>query len=307
MATGNLLVQLTDTAGQAVPGRIQIDLDPLSGDPGTGGDQMETSVTGSFTELLITGIACRGGLGTTYRALASTPHYRPYAFLQLIQEDRDNTANDDVEFWVEPGDVTNIDAPSFGDLPAHVRGMLENASMVAERPEDRDLLGTSGDDLYRRMGPLRKACLLNIVRKASDGPTAADCLPFVEGLLLCRQDRFFATVKPGLPEHLANSPVYNTAPKVLHQPLPGYEKSVHPSMKSRDAHANIQVTFMRHATTGDLAADIDIDESAGIKHGFEVIRNALFRNRTNPYLIREFLIAADPITRRLDPGYAFVF
>jgi hypothetical protein len=78
-------------------------------------------------------------------------------------------------------------------------------------------------------------------------------------------------------------------------------------MKSRDAHANIQITFMEHATTGELAADIDIDETSGIRHGFEVIRNALFNHRTNPYLIREFLIAADPITRRLNPGYSFVF
>ena len=79
------------------------------------------------------------------------------------------------------------------------------------------------------------------------------------------------------------------------------------SFKSRDAHANLQVTFMREIASGELAADIDIDESAGIQHGFEVIGNALFRKRTNPYLIREFLLSAEPITRALDPGYQFVF
>jgi len=79
------------------------------------------------------------------------------------------------------------------------------------------------------------------------------------------------------------------------------------SFKSRDAHANLQVTFMREIATGNLAADIDIDESSGIQHGLEVIRNATFRNRTNPYLIREFLLSADPIKRSLDPGYRFRF
>jgi len=54
-------------------------------------------------------------------------------------------------------------------------------------------------------------------------------------------------------------------------------------------------------------ADIDIDESSGIDHGREVIKNALFRNKTNPYLIREFLLSADPMEHTLDPAYRFVF
>lgn len=48
---------------------------------------------------------------------------------------------------------------------------------------------------------------------------------------------------------------------------------------------------MRHSTTNQLAADIDIDEASGIQHGMEVIRNAVFKRRTNPYLIHEFLLA----------------
>ena len=79
------------------------------------------------------------------------------------------------------------------------------------------------------------------------------------------------------------------------------------SFKSRDAHANIQMTFQRRPENGELAADVDIDESSGIEHGFEVIRNALFRNRTNPYLIREFMLSADHVEHTLDPGYRFKF
>ena len=40
---------------------------------------------------------------------------------------------------------------------------------------------------------------------------------------------------------------------------------------------------------------------------FEVIRNAVFNNRTNPYLIREFLSAADLEQRTLCPDYRFAF
>jgi hypothetical protein len=124
--------------------------------------------------------------------------------------------------------------------------------------------------------------------------------------MVCRQDRFFARVSAGFPELLRKSQLFKTAPEALHEPLPGFQMA-EGSFKSRDAHANLQVTFMREAATNELAADIDIDESSGIEHGFEVIHNAVFRSRTNPYLIREFLLSADPINKSLDPGYRFRF
>jgi hypothetical protein len=306
MPTGSLVVQLTDLTGEPVPGRIDIELNRLAGEPGTGGDAMDVSVTGSVTDLTITDITCRGGPGTLYRVRASVPHYRPYSFFQLIQEDRSNTASDDVEFWVRPGDVVNIEAPAFSGLPGPAQTILANAQMTRVKPEDDDLVGVSGATLYQRLGPLRKACLLNIVKKASHGPTTDDCLPFIEALLLCRQDRFFARVKSALPEHLRQSPLFKSAEETLHDPLSGYVLA-EGSFKSRDAHANLQVTFMRDTSTGQLAADIDIDESSGIEHGFEVIHNGLFGSRTNPYTIREFLLSADPIGRSLDPGYRFAF
>jgi hypothetical protein len=43
-----------------------------------------------------------------YRLSASAPHYRDYSFFQLIVEDTVNSASDDVEFWVKPGDVKDI-------------------------------------------------------------------------------------------------------------------------------------------------------------------------------------------------------
>jgi hypothetical protein len=113
-------------------------------------------------------------------------------------------------------------------------------------------------------------------------------------------------VDPTMPERLRQSSTFKSAPASLHEPLPGFQLA-EGSFKTRDAHANLQVTFMRHTQTGNLAADIDIDESSGIEHGFEVIRNAVFRKRTSPYLIREFMLSADLLEHTLDPGYGFVF
>lgn len=305
MAKGTLVVRLTDLTGEAVPD-IDIALKRLPGEAGTGGESMHVSLAGPDPDLTITGITCRGGPGTMYRVLVTTPHYRPYAFIQLVREDRNNTASDDVEFWVKPSEVVDIRGPNFEDLPARVRRILEQAQMMVAKPEDRDLVGLAGEDLYRQLGPLRKACLLNLVVKTADAATTGDCLPAIGGVLVCRQDRFFARVDPRLPERLRRSPLFKSARQELHEPLPGFQMA-EGSFKSRDAHANLQVTFMRETATGSLAADIDIDESSGIEHGFEVIENALFRNRTNPYLIREFLLSADPIGRSLDPGYRFRF
>ncbi len=307
MPKGNLVVQLSDMAGAAVKGPIEVDFRRVEGSPGAGGQNMEVSVKGPLGSLTVTGIPCQTGPGTMYEVRVSAPHHRKYAFFQLIQEDRDNTATDDVEFWVKPGDVAGVQAPAFVALHPAVRTMCDQAVMIADRPEDRELLGVSSGDLYRQMGPLRQACLLNIAKKASDARTAGNCLPHIRGLLISRQDRLFARVDPALVQVVQQGAMFKSAPGKLHTPPPGFAMSPAGSFKSKDPHANLQVTFMAEIATGDLAADIDIDEASGIEHGFEVIRNALFKNRTNPYLIREFLNAADFTGRSLSPEYAFTF
>jgi hypothetical protein len=304
---GNLVVQLSEMTGDPIKGKVEVDLRRVDGANGAGGENMEVSVNGPLGQLTITGIPCQTGPGTMYEVRVSTAHHRKYAFFQSIREDRDNPASDDVEFWVKPGDVKGITAPAFGDLPATVRAMCDEATMIAEKPEDDELAGLSGRTLYQQMGPLRRACLLNIAKKAADAKTAGNCLPTFRGLLISRQDRLFARVTAGLVELLQNGPMFKSAPGTLHEPPKGFAMSVHGSFKSKDAHANLQVTFMTEVATGTLVADIDIDESAGIEHGFEVIRNAVFKKRTNPYLIREFLNAADFTGHSLSPDYRFTF
>jgi hypothetical protein len=306
MPKGNLRLTITDLKGQPVRSRVEIDLKRESGESGTGGDVMKVSINmGTATDLTITGITCRGGPGTMYRVTATMPHHRPYSFFQLIREATDNSPSDDIEFWVKPGDVKKIDAPGFGALDARLQKILNDADMHVAKPQDEDLKKKKGATLYDALGPLRKACLLNIARKASHA-TADNCFPDIRELLLCRQDRFFARVDESLPARLRDSLVYKSAPETLHEPLPGF-RLAEGSLKSRDAHANLQITFMREIPTGSLAADIDIDESSGIEHGFEVIENAVFNKRTNPYLIREFMLSADFQNHSLDPGYGLVF
>jgi len=305
MPSGALDLHLTDLAGEPVR-NISVEFQRFSGEPGTGGQTMHVTLAGPDPDLLINGITCRGGIGTMYQVFAEAEHYRRYGFFQRIQEDRVNTASDAVEFWVKPGDVRDINAPTFDDLSARARKILNDAEMMAVRDEDRDLLNLTGVDLYRQLGPLRKACFLNLITKAADDTTTGGCVSKIQGVLVCRQDRFFARVSADFPEALRQSSLFGTARENLHKPLPGFELTGD-SFKSRDAHANLQVTFMRDKANGSLAADIDVDESSGLEHGFEVIRNAAFQSRTNPFLIHEFLLSADPVGKSLDPGYTFRF
>ena len=305
MPTGRLSIQLTDLRGVPINAKVEMEFQRFSGDLGAGGESMEVAINmGMETEAIVSGLPCRGGPGTMYRVSVSAPHHRDYSFFQLVLENTVNTASDDVEFWVKPGDVTDIQAPSFSDLSSDVQELLGKAQMTVGEPGDRDLVGLSGMLLYDKLGPLRKACLLNITKKASH-VTADRCLADIDGLMVCRQDRFFAFVDSELENRINESPLYKSAPNALHDPLEGF--TLKRSFKSRDAHANLQLTFMVENATGRLAADIDIDESSGIEHGLEVIDNALFRKRTNPYLIREFMLSSDPLEHTLDPGYSFIF
>ena len=302
MPKGSLTITVTNARGKAISGPLDIDLEPHA--QAIGGDAMEVrfNVKGhqSFT---ISNISCHDGLGTIYVFRLRGDGYKPYSFFQLMKPVTRNLPSEArVRLMADPKKVSDIAAPAFADLPATFRRALDRAGMVAMLPEDRDLVGLSGAALYDAMGPMRKASLLNLVAKGLHG-SADRIASFVRAPAILRQDRCFAEVDPALHAKLCRSDAFKSAPGALHTPPQGFE--LMDSFKSRDAHANLQVTFMRQIGTDVMWADVDIDEASGFEHGFEVIRNAAVDRRTNPYLVRELLLlaAADPI----DPGYDFVF
>src|SRR4030095_1117994 len=209
---------------------------------------------GSETDAIISGLPCRGGIGTMYRVSSSTPHFRVYSYFQRIVENTVSGGTDDVEFWIKPGEVSDIDAAAFEDLPDKVQQILNAAQMKLDKPEDRDLLGLSGAALYDQLGALRKACLLNISKKASH-ETTDNCLLGIEDIIVCRQDRFLTFVNPALLNQVNDSARFKSAGNSLHPPLAGFSPG--PSFKSRDAHAKIQLTLMIQAPTGRVTRESD--------------------------------------------------
>jgi hypothetical protein len=308
MPQGSLRLPLTDVRSRPVSGTVNVEFIPHTGSSNSGGAHVETGDTGlgGDLELTVPGIPCRNGTGTLYRVLIHSANYKQYGILQRILEQEVNESADNrIRLAVNPGRVREILAPDFAGLPAKLRHFLEQADPIPHEDEDEDIAGLSGADLYGALGSLRKASLLNLFTKAGHGTTER-VFQFIEKrtLLVMRQDRFFCTIDPAVHGFLTASTRFKSAPKLLHKPLKGFQ--LHSSFKSRDDHANIQVTLMTSKTTGEFAADIDIDEASGIEHGFEAFSN-IFRGRTNPYLVRELLILTDPSERTLDPGYDFVF
>ena len=305
MPKASVHMKLSDLRGEPVHGQVYVDLVPQTGEAGTGGDHFELRVPsmGAATQLIMTGVTCRGGVGTLYRVRVSTDAYRTYAFFLNVKPGEVRPAP--VRLWVDAGAVTGIEAPAFARLDGRLRSILSSAAMVANSTQDEDLLGLGGAALYDALGPLRKACLLNIFRKATHLASTGNSFQFIHSLVLSRQDRCFVKIDGAVLQFLQDSPAFAEAPGTLHTPLPNYH--LRRSYKSKDAHANLQVTVMENPVTGEFAADVDIDEAAGIQHGLEVMRNAIFDQRTNPYLIREFMLAADTAEGTLDPGYDFEF
>lgn len=303
MAKGSLTIEVTNARGAALSGRLHIELDPHA--QSIGGDAMEVTFNVSgHKSFAISNISCHDGPGTLYAVRLSADGYKPYAFFQLMKPGARNLPSEArVRLMVNPKKVGSITAATFADLPATFRRALEKAVMVELAAEDRDLVGLNGAALYDAMGPLRKASLLNLVAKGLHG-SADRIASFVRSPAVLRQDRCFAEVDPALHAKLARSDTFKSAPGALHKPPRGF--ALTNSFKSRDPHANLQVTFMQQIDSDVMWADIDIDEASGFEHGFEVIRNAVVDGRTNPYLVRELLLLAldhQPI----DPGYDFVF
>jgi hypothetical protein len=297
MPTGDLALNILDLDGRPPADSLLIRLQNDSG------AWQARFPHGQDRLFVVSGVPCRPGLGTRYEVSIESDCYLRFAFFQTVREGaQSQPAVDPVRLVADPRRVSGVIAPLYHELPPHLREMLDLARMAAPRPEDRPLAGLAGERLYAALSDLQRACLLNVCAKAMHD-SAGGCLQWLGALRVLRQDRFYCEVDPALPSWLAESDRFRSVNGSLHQPLPGFQRAR--SYKSRDRHANLQVTLFQHGETGQWAADVDIDEATGVRHGFEVIRNSITGKRTNPFLIRELLLLSGDGTEPPRPLYSF--
>lgn len=197
---------------------------------------------------------------------------------------------------IDPAKVKNVNFPAFSALESAVSGLLKASATVLS------FEGMTGKVLYDALDPIRKAGLLNIVRKtgATGLANGKTVLSYIEQLNELRGDRFFAVVSQELREETKNSideGIFHEADQSLHHPPKGF--SAAGSFKTSDRYGNLQLTFFNKGE--DWVADIDIDDAGGIEHVFQVLRNKLSGRPTHPYNIHEILVKF----QQLDPGYTF--
>ena len=107
MATGSLRLRVTDLLGEPIEGALNIDFAPAGNSPGGTAMEANPKLTGE-TDIAVEGIQCRPGPGTLYTVRVNARNFRPYAFFQLIVEQKANTPSESpIRLMVNPKRVTD--------------------------------------------------------------------------------------------------------------------------------------------------------------------------------------------------------
>ena len=197
---------------------------------------------------------------------------------------------------VIPERVESVDFPDYEKLDATLQEVLEGSQL-----EDSN---RKGEELYGSLGDQQKAGLLNIFAKLKrtrfeNGRTAAS---LVKSVYRIRSDRIFADVETSLRDQVRNeASLFEKVSGALHTPPQGFGEAG--SFKTREMFGNLQLTFFSGPGSPPIfKVDADIDDAGGIGHVFQVLRNWITGQPTNPYDIHEILV----YNQELDPGYRLV-
>lgn len=208
------------------------------------------------------------GPAETYTLQVKTKSYYPVSmFVTVAGKPTDLT----VTLPIQPGKVRGVTFPDYASLPEDYRKLVDVVT-------------------YMEMDSIPKAGFLNICSKTS----SAIGLDMILGLVEARGDRIFCRVSPDLLKTVMDSDKFHGAPGGLHKAPEGYTRVA--SFKTKELFGNLQITLFQSVL--DWIADIDIDDAAGIRHAFQVVKNK-FTGGTHPYNIREILVGY----QKLNPGY----
>lgn len=164
---------------------------------------------------------------------------------------------------------------------------------------------------------LAKTALLNLYSKVREPmePTLDQppWFSFVQQILTLGRERFVAVVRDEMWAEVNRSiklfgNIYKVADPSLHRKnVPGDLRILEMvSLKSNEAHANLQLTLSRvedHHGGRQTILDADLDENGKVlAHFFDLLRH-IFNGGTHPYDIHEFLVITNP---GIQLGYTLV-
>ena len=130
MATGVLELRVTDALDEPVLGQLDIEFDPASGSPGGASSNVSFTLAGE-TDLTVSNLSARGGLGTRYEVRLDHAHFKTYAFFQVIVEKTTAQAADfPIRLVVNPSKVPGVNVTGAKAFQAY---LLDPATQAAIR------------------------------------------------------------------------------------------------------------------------------------------------------------------------------
>ncbi len=288
---GRLRLNLVDVFGRRLQERVDVSLRNLDLTHAPVLRGLDASKVINITDLFT-------GTQGHYQLTIDPPSYHPVNQFVDVRSGN-NPIEETITFPVDIDKVVSVTFPTFPNLPRELRALLTNSPNVS------GFGGSTGQALYDALDDIRRAGVLNIARKtmATRLNDTQSVLSLVKEIREVRGDRFFAFVDRQLREetiHNVNTGLFHEVPEILHSLPPQFEGFAHAkSFKTADGFGNLQLTFFRRGD--EFVADIDIDDAAGIRHLFQVLRNHFTGSPTHPYNIHQILVKH----QHLDPGYRF--
>jgi hypothetical protein len=222
--------------------------------------------------------------GRPYTVRVFPTRHRPVAQFAVAGPDA-SPAEVTLHCPLHPAHVRAATFPDYGDVHADLRRVLDASSV--------DGIDGQGEALYAGLSSPQKAGLFNLFTKMSRVSLDPSCTPwtFVERVFAVRADRLFADVRPDLLARVESAVVaalFRAVPGSLHEPPAGFGHAG--SFKTLEPYGNLQLTFFSCAQVPILKVDADIDDAAGLRHTFQVIRNFVTGDPTHPYDIHQILV-----------------
>lgn len=227
------------------------------------------------------------GLGQTHPFLVKVfpMRHRPVAQFAFAGPDEDPRVVQ-LHSPLHPERVRAARFPPYAEVHAELRRVLEGSTV--EGVDGR------GSALYEALGDIQKAGLFNLFSKMHNVGFGDErtVWSFVDRLFRVRADRVFADVQPALRDQVKSavaSDRFRAVSGSLHEPPPGF--ALAGSFKTSEAYGNLQLTFFSSLTAPiAFKVDADIDDAAGLRHTFQVLRNWVTDGTTHPYDIHQILV-----------------
>lgn len=294
---GNVRVELRDVYSKLINDRVEIAFTPI------GSQSLRQTFTHETDGSVMVLEGIPAGAWGINRVLIEPQKYRRKEIPGFrVIKGNDNLLEATFLLHAKSAEARGID---FADIASKSYG-----NRLLRILDASEISPAAWDGLEKRV----RASVFNISAKMArkttpDGAPIVDRVNSIERSLLIpeKQERIYARVDPSLLTQLRDSGDFKSVIGQHHKFPVGWNHVSGPnSFKSGEDGGNIQLTFAENSD-GNLLADIDLDDSAGVQHVADVLRHTITQKNTDPYDIHQILLyVLDDNGKNVDPEYSLI-